>query len=143
VVLDNRPWNGAALTRTANACVGRVVVVRPVADLMDVPRLLRHFPPAMLQSISVAIPQAQVQAFAEAAGACGVTALRSLGRAAFPQLAYSWDGLLPADLGSRRAAGHFTTIEFADLAQEMDTTADRWAGKAQTRVTLAPLVDDV
>jgi hypothetical protein len=126
VVLDSRPWDAAALVRTANACVGRVVVVRPVADLMDVPRLLGSFPPVTLQSVSVAMPQAQVQPFAEVAGGCGVTALRSLGRAAFPQLAYSWDGLLPVDLGSQRPAGHFTTIEFADLAQEMDVTASRW-----------------
>ena len=73
------------------------------------------------------MPQTQVLAFAEAVGARGVTALRSLGRAAFPQMGYSWDGLLPVDLGWQRPAGHFTTIEFADLRQEMDATADRWA----------------
>jgi len=84
-------------------------------------------PSANLQSVSVAMPQTQVLAFAEAVGARGVTALRSLGRAAFPQMAYSWDGLLPVDLGWRRPVGHFTTVEFADLRQEMDATADRWA----------------
>jgi hypothetical protein len=125
VILDRRPWDAAALIRTANTCAGRVVVVRPVADLLEAARLLRHFPPTNLQSISVAMPQAQVLAFAETTGACGVTALRSLGRAAFPQLAYSWDGLLPADLGWRRRAGHFTTIEFADLTDEIAATAAR------------------
>ena len=127
VVLDRRPWDDATLARTVNTCVGRVVVVRPVADLMEVPQLLRCLLPANLQSVSVAMPQTQVLAFAEAVGARGVTALRSLGRAAFPQMAYSWDGLLPVDLGWRRPVGHFTTVEFADLRQEMDATADRWA----------------
>ena len=41
-----------------------------------------------------------------------MTAIRVVGRGAFPQLAYSWDGLLPLDLVRRRPAGHFTTIEF-------------------------------
>ena len=50
-----------------------------------------------------------------------MTAIRSVGRGAFPQLAYSWDGLIPLDLVAPRreglAAGHFTTIEFDDPAQ--------------------------
>ena len=45
-------------------------------------------------------------------GACGVTAIRTIGRGAFPQLAYSWDGFLPLDLVRQRPSGHFTTIEF-------------------------------
>ena len=53
------------------------------------------------------MPQPQVLAFAEAVGARGVTALRSLGRAAFPQMGYSWDGLLPVDLGWQRAGRTF------------------------------------
>jgi hypothetical protein len=64
--------------------------------------------------------------FAQAAGACGVTAVRSLGRAAFPQLAYSWDGLLPLDVGHVRPAGHFTTVEFDHLEDELAVMADRW-----------------
>jgi hypothetical protein len=70
--------------------------------------------------------QARVLEFAQAAGACGVTAVRSLGRAAFPQLAYSWDGLLPLDVGRLRPAGHFTTVEFDDLHKELAATAGRW-----------------
>jgi len=37
---------------------------------------------------------------------------RGVGRGGFPQLAYSWDGLLPLVLLARRQRGHFTTIEF-------------------------------
>jgi len=55
-----------------------------------------------------------------------VTAVRSLGRAAFPQLAYSWDGWLPLDMGHLRPEGHFTTVEFDDLRQEIEATAERW-----------------
>jgi len=94
--------------------------------VMDVPGVLRWLPPANLQSVSVAMDEARVGDFAEAVGARGVTAVRSLGRAAFPQLAYSWDGLLPLDVGHLRPEGHFTTIEFDDLQQELDETAGRW-----------------
>ena len=126
VVVDSRPWEAEAVQRTVNACQGRVVVVRPVKGVMDVPGLMRWLPASNLQSVSVAIDKARVLEFAQAAGECGVTAVRSLGRAAFPQLAYSWDGVLPLDVGQFRPEGHFTTIEFDDLEQEMDETARRW-----------------
>jgi hypothetical protein len=41
-----------------------------------------------------------------------LTAVRTVGRGAFPQLAYSWGGLLALDLLCPRPAGNFTTIEF-------------------------------
>jgi hypothetical protein len=126
VVVDSRMWDAEAVRRTANACQGRVVVVRPVQDVMDVPGFLRWLPAANLQSVSVAMDRVRVLEFAQAAGECGVTAVRSLGRAAFPQLAYSWDGLLPLDVGQLRPEGHFTTVEFDDLEQEMGETAGRW-----------------
>jgi len=111
VVLDERPWPGQALQRAANACQGRVIVVRPVSEALEVPRLLAALPAANLQTVSVALPRAELLDFAEGVGERGVTAVRPLGRAAFPQLAYSWDGLLPLDAAYLRPAGHFTTVE--------------------------------
>jgi hypothetical protein len=111
VVVDGRPWDAGVLRRAANACQGRVVVVRPVRDVMDVPRLLQALPAGNLQSMSLLLDDGRLEPFAHAVGACGVTALRGLGRGAFPQLAWSWDGLLPLDVCSLRPAGHFTTIE--------------------------------
>ena len=126
VALDARTWDADTLRRTVNVCQGRVIVVRPVKDVMDAPGFLRWLPASYLQSVSVAMDEARVLEFAQAAGACGVTAVRSLGRAAFPQLAYSWDGLLPLDVGWLRPAGHFTTVEFDDLQKELAVTAGRW-----------------
>jgi hypothetical protein len=128
VIVDSRQWDAEMLHRTVNACQGRVIVVRPVEDVMDVPGVLRGLPAANLQSVSVAMDEARVPEFAEAVGARGVTAVRSLGRAAFPRLAYSWDGLLPLDVGHLRPEGHFTTVEFDDLQQELDAAARRWRG---------------
>jgi hypothetical protein len=126
VALDRRLWTAETLSRAVNACMGRVVIVRPVADVMGVPRYLRWLPARNLQSVSLAMNGDRVLEFAEAAGACGVTAIRSLGRAAFPQLAYSWDGLLPLDTGHVRRPGHFTTVEFDDLEAELAATAEQW-----------------
>lgn len=126
VVLDERRWQPDTFRRAVNACQGRVVVVRPVADAFEVPHLLRAFPAANLQSLSVAMGADRVLDFAAAAGARGVTAVRGLGRAAFPQPAYSWDGLLPLDMARLRPPGHFTTVEFDDLARELAATAARW-----------------
>jgi hypothetical protein len=128
VIVDSRQWDAETLWRTVNACQGRVIVVRPVKDVMEVPGILRGLPAANLQSVSVAMDGERASDFAEAVGACGVTAARGLGRAAFPQLAYSWDGLLPLDVGHLRPEGYFTTVEFDDLRQELDATAGRWGG---------------
>ncbi|NLF02270.1 MAG: hypothetical protein GX601_14965, partial [Anaerolineales bacterium] len=126
VVLDMRDWSAPQWRAAVNRCTGRVVVVRPVDDLGEIaPRYLRALPPANLQSMSVAVSGERVLALAEAAGACGVTALRSLGRAAFPQLAYSWDGLLPLDMGNNRPAGRFTTLETDDPLSELAPTLAR------------------
>ena len=127
VVSDRRPWDADGLRRAVNACQGRVIVARPARDVLDVPALLRAIPAGNLQSVSVAMNPDRVLEFATRAGAAGVTAVRSLGRAAFPQLAYSWDGLLPLDAGCLRPAGHFTTVEFDDLEQELAASAARWA----------------
>jgi len=129
VAVDQRALDAVAFGRTVNDCQGRVVIVRAVDDLLDVPnRYLRLLPARNLQSLSVAVGQAgqgltdRFVRFVEACGACGVTAIRTVGRGAFPQLAYSWDGLIPLDMVRRRPAGHFTTIEFDAPFQQMIET---------------------
>jgi hypothetical protein len=119
VILDERGLDATGFSAQVNECEGRVIVVRPVAELMEVPEgYLKLVPPGNLQSLSIATgrPGEEVTApflrFAEACGARGVTAIRTVGRGAFPQLAYSWDGLVPLDLVRRRTEGHFTTVEF-------------------------------
>jgi len=119
VAVDQRPFTASTFSSVVNHCQGRVVIVRPLDDLMDLPeRHLKFLPSKNLQSLSVAVGRAREKPtdrfyrFAEACGARGVTAIRTVGRGAFPQLAYSWDGYLPLDLVSQRPKGHFTTIEF-------------------------------
>ena len=108
------------LRGTINRCTGRVVVVRPIDDIMAVPRrYLARIPPDNLQTLGVGVGADRLRRFAVEAGARGVTALRGLGRAAFPKIAYSWDGLLPYDLGNVRPAGHFTTVETEDPLGEI------------------------
>jgi hypothetical protein len=124
VVLDERTWNADQWRETVNRCTGRVVVVRPVEDLSEISaRYLSQLPPANLQSMSVAVDGRRVLQLAEEVGACGVTALRSLGRAAFPKMAYSWDGLLPLDLGNVRPEGYFTTLEANDPLADLSRIA--------------------
>jgi hypothetical protein len=57
--------------------------------------------------------------FAEACADRGVTAIRTVGRGAFPQLSYSWDGFIPLDLVRQRPEGRFTTIEFDHPLQQI------------------------
>ena len=111
VILDERPWEAITIRRAINACQGRTAVVRPVRSLNEVPDLLRLLPPDNLQTLGLSCAQERILPLATSAGAAGITAVRSLGRAAFPQLAYSWDGYLPLDAACLRPAGHWTGIE--------------------------------
>jgi hypothetical protein len=134
VVLDERSGDEAgmgpgAFAAMVNECQSRVVVVRTVEDVMDVPwRYLDLLPRQSLQSLSVAMGRPgegltkEFLDFATACGSRGVTAIRTVGRGAFPQLAYSWDGFLPLDLVGRRPPGYFTTIEFDSPFEEMMQT---------------------
>ncbi len=119
LVHDEREISPPVFINQVNECQGRVVIIRPVVDLGEIhQRYLRWIPSSQLQSLSVAVgaPGERVSArflrFADACGKCGVTAIRTVGREAFPQLAYSWDGLLPLDMVLSRMDGYFTTIEF-------------------------------
>ncbi len=116
VVCDCREWSPYLLRETVNRCTGRVIVVRPVHRIEHVPPLyLSKLPPANLQTLRIACGADRIRQLAQRSGAYGVTALRCLGRAAFPRLAYSWDGYLPLDLGNSRPAGYFSTVEEVDL----------------------------
>jgi hypothetical protein len=90
----------------------------------------------MLQSLSVAAGRPggglddRFLQLAEACAACGISAIRSAGRGALPQLAYSWDGLVPLDLVRRRPPGRFATIE-------VDAPYDAMAATASTLLALS------
>lgn len=119
VAIDHRLPTPHTFFASVNDCQGRVILIQPVDNLLEVPRrFLRLLPQQNLQSLSVAVGtpgeglSPNFLRFATLCSHCGVTALRTLGRGAFPQLAYSWDGFIPLDLIASRPPGHFTTIEF-------------------------------
>ena len=134
VLLDERngdDWglDEGGFASMVDECQTRVIVVRPVDDIMEVPwRYLGTVPRNTLRSLSVAVGRPgeglsrQFLRFARACGKRGVTSIRLVGAGALRQPAYSWDGLLPLDLVGDRPAGHFTTIEFASPVEEMVET---------------------
>ena len=123
VVLERQPLTGDQFREVVNDCQGRTVVVIPVDDVMEVPRRylgqMCRDEQHPLQSMSMAVGDPdypgidpRLLRYAEALGAVGVTGIRTVGRGAFPQLAYSWDGLIPLDLTVDRPKGYFTALEF-------------------------------
>ena len=127
VVVDSRPWSQVSFQDVVNDCVERTIVVRPVGDLLEIPRkYLGWLPAKNLQTMSVAIDGPQYSSwssnftrFVDEIGAQGVTGIRAIGRGAFPQLAYSWDGYLPLDLSLERLPGYFSSVEFENTYQEI------------------------
>jgi Acyl-CoA reductase (LuxC) len=123
VVLERQPLTPDEFRGVVNDCQGRTVVVLPVDDIMEVPRRylrqMRRGGQCPLQSMSLAVGDPdcpgiapRLLRYAEALGAVGMTGIRTVGRGAFPQLAYSWDGLIPLDLTVDRPKGYFTALEF-------------------------------
>ncbi len=145
VVLDRRELSGEQFRELVNACQGRTVAIVPVRDVMEVPvRFLQQVGKRHLQSMSIALGDPDTEgiaprllAYADALGTAGVTSIRTVGRGGFPQLAYSWDGLLPLDLLARRQRGHFTTIEFDEPWAQIDET-HRMIGQALSARTQEP-----
>jgi hypothetical protein len=131
VLLDERnsdAWgvDAGGFASIVDECQTRMIVVRPVNDIMEVPwNYLGMLPGDTLQSLSVAVGRPgegldrRFLRFADACGKRGVTSIRLVGAGALRQPAYSWDGFLPLDLAGRRPAGHFTTIEFVAPVEEM------------------------
>jgi hypothetical protein len=137
VVVDARPWSAATFQDVVNDCIERTIVIRPVKDLMDIPQTyLKWIPAKNLQTMSVAIDgpgnsswSPAFTHFVEAIGKRGITGIRTIGRGAFPQLAYSWDGYLPLDLSLERAPGYFTTVEFENTYQQILDTYQLYASQ--------------
>lgn len=139
VVVDQRDLSDFQLYKSINECQGRIILVRPVSDVMQVPRqFLKSLPATNLQSMSVACGSIdegltnRLLQFASDCGKCGITSIRTVGRGAFPQLPYSWDGFIPLDLTSTRIPGHFTTIEFDKPMNQILETFDRYQRNSLT-----------
>jgi hypothetical protein len=120
VTLEQQGLTVEQFRELVDDCQGRTVAIIPVRDVMEVPeRYLRGLRAEHLQSMGVAMGKLDLPEldprllrYAEALGAVGVTGIRTVGRGAFPQPAYSWDGLIPLDLFVERQRGHFTALEF-------------------------------
>jgi hypothetical protein len=131
VIMDNRTLTTFELHRLINGCQGRIIIVRPVVDGLQVPRqYLKSLPATNLQSMSIACGHKdeglteRLLQFASECGKCGVTSIRTVGRGAFPQLPYSWDGFIPLDLVGKRLPGHFSSIEFEKPMNQILETFD-------------------
>jgi hypothetical protein len=124
VILAQQRLKAGQFRQLVGDCQGRTVLIVPVDDLFEIPRrylkaLQAGTGATPLQSMGVALGaldseenDGRLLRFATALGAAGITAMRTIGREAFPQLAYSWDGLIPWDLTVKRPRGHFMAVEF-------------------------------
>jgi hypothetical protein len=138
VVVDERSWSPSIFERVINDCVERTIIVRPIEDIDQVPNLyLKWLPKNNLQTMSVAIDgpkqttwSSRFSRFADLLGKRGVTAIRTIGRGPFPQMAYSWDGYLPVDLSANRSSGYFTTVEFENNYQQILDTYQLYTSRS-------------
>lgn len=126
IIVDKRDLSELSFQQAVNNCMGRTIIIKPIKLSYDAVNYIKNIPSHNLQSISLAVNQDELYELADALAKAGVTSIRSLGRAAFPRLSHSWDGYLPLDLCLSRPKGHFSTIEFDDLYEEISDSASFW-----------------
>ncbi len=78
----------------AATCLNRTVRVKPVGDLLEVPRLVHQIAP-LLQSVGVAADPERSRRLADALGSAGASRVVPIGRMAWPPPEWHHDGRPP------------------------------------------------
>lgn len=99
-------------------CQERTIVVKPVADLDEVPRYVRPFG-ANLQTVGLAVPTERLLPLADQLGAVGATNLKMLGTEYIVGLDEPHDGIFDTLRLTRSDALRWTHIAFRDTDQAL------------------------
>jgi hypothetical protein len=102
----------------------RVIRVKPVADIMDIPEKVRPLG-SFLQTVGVAIPQNRLIAFADAMGQAGATNIRTISGMTLQKAWEPWDGRFPLQELFEHDAIHWVSIDTKDMNAEIKSALKR------------------
>jgi hypothetical protein len=102
----------------------RVIRVKPIADIMDIPRKVKPLG-KFLQTVGVAIPPARLIPFADALGEVGVTNIKTISGMTLQKAWEPWDGRFPLHELFELDGVHWTSIDTRDIETEIKSALKR------------------
>ena len=102
----------------------RVIRVKPVNDIMEIPRLVRPIG-SFLQTVGVAIPNNRLIPFADAIGEVGATNIRAISSMTLQKPWEPWDGRFPLHELFEHDNIRWVSISTRDIDKEIEMALER------------------
>ncbi len=102
----------------------RVIRVKPVNDIMDIPNLVKPIG-SFLQTVGVAIPNNRMIAFADAIGEVGATNIRAISSMTLQKPWEPWDGRFPLHELFEHDNIRWVSISTRDIDNEIKQSLER------------------
>lgn len=102
----------------------RVIRVKPVDDIMDIPKLVKPIG-SFLQTVGVAIPNGRLLPFANAIGEVGATNIRAISSMTLQKPWEPWDGRFPLHELFEHDNVRWVSISSRNIDQEIRTALER------------------
>jgi hypothetical protein len=96
----------------------RVIKVKPVSDIMDIPRLVKPIG-NFLQTVGIAIPNHRLLPFADAIGEVGATNIRTISNMTLQKAWEPWDGRFPLHELFEHDNIRWVSISTRDIEKEL------------------------
>ena len=101
----------------------RVIKVKPVSDIMEIPRLVRPIG-NFLQTVGIAIPNNRLMPFADAIGEVGATNIRTISNMTLQKAWEPWDGRFPLHELFEHDNIRWVSISTTDIEKELKTALE-------------------
>jgi len=111
-------------TRIEPSPLFRVIRVKPVNDIMEIPKLVKPIG-KFLQTVGVAIPNNRLMPFAEAIGQVGATNIRTISSMTLQKPWEPWDGRFPLHELFEHDNIRWVSISTRDIDKEIEASIER------------------
>jgi len=116
----------------------RVIRVKPVNDIMEIPKLVKPIG-KFLQTVGVAIPKDRLIPFADAIGEAGATNIRTISSMTLQKAWEPWDGRFPLHELFEQDGIRWVSIDTIDIDKEIKTALERKRSIVDQRLQLDKL----
>lgn len=118
----------------------RVIRVKPVNDIMEVPRLVKPIG-EFLQTVGIAVPNNRLIPFADAMGEVGATNIRTISSMTLQKAWEPWDGRFPLNELFENDNVRWVSIDTSDVDKEIKTALERKRSIVDQRLQIDRLND--
>jgi hypothetical protein len=120
-------------TRFEPSPLFRVIRVKPVNDILEIPKLVRPIG-SFLQTVGVAIPNERLLPFADAIGEVGATNIRAISSMTLQKPWEPWDGRFPLHELFEHDNIRWVSISTRDIDKEIEESLERKRSIVDSRI---------